>query len=61
MTGFNETLDQFYERLTVGRCYVVSGGTIKQANPQYNKRCNLEPTLGDRLARDGQNRDNPGP
>ena len=29
MTGFNETLDQFYERLQVGRCYVVSGGTIK--------------------------------
>ena len=47
MTGFNETLDQYYERLTVGRCYVVSGGTIKQANPQYNNTSHsCEITLG---------------
>jgi len=47
MTGFNETLDQFYDRLQVGRCYVVSGGTIKQANPQYNNTSNsCEITLG---------------
>ena len=47
MTGFNETLDQFYERLTVGRCYVVSGGTIKQVNPQYNNTSHsCEITLG---------------
>ena len=47
MTGFNETLDQFYDRLQVGRCYVVSGGTIKQANPQYNNTSHsCEITLG---------------
>ena len=46
MTGFNETLDQYYERLTVGQCYVVTGGIIKQAYcapAAYRTACCLLP------------------
>jgi len=47
MTGFNEQLDAFYERLVVGKVFLISGGQIKQANPQYNTtKHNCEITLG---------------
>lgn len=32
VTGFNESHDAFYEKITVGRCYIVSGGTLKGVN-----------------------------
>ena len=34
LTGFNEVLDTFYDRLEVGKCYLISQGQIKQANAQ---------------------------
>ena len=47
MTGFNEQLDAFYDRLTIGRVYLIGGGVIKQANQQYNTTGhNCEITLG---------------
>merc|ERR1719326_1343455 len=47
LTGFNEVLDQYYDRLIVGKVYLFTGGTIKQANPQYNNTSHsCEITLG---------------
>jgi len=37
MTGFNQEADQHYDNIEVGQCYQISGGTLKQANRQYNK------------------------
>jgi len=36
ITGFTETHTEHYERLAVGRCYEISGGTLKPKNAQYN-------------------------
>jgi len=37
VTGFNETYDQVYDMLTVGRVYMITGGTLKPKNAQYNQ------------------------
>ena len=36
MTGFNEVYDAHYDRLVVGRCYDIAGGSLKPRNQQYN-------------------------
>lgn len=35
VTGFNELLDSVFNTVHVGRCYLISGGTLKSANRQY--------------------------
>jgi len=37
ITGFNEVCDSYYDKITIGSCYIISGGTLKQTNAQYNK------------------------
>jgi replication factor A1 len=39
-TGFNEQVDRLFESLEEGGTYDISGGTIKPANPQYNRCAN---------------------
>jgi replication factor A1 len=36
ITGFQETFDAYYEKLCVGRCYLISGGSLKPKHPTYN-------------------------
>ena len=36
ITGFNETVEQHYDRMVSGRVYDISGGTLKPKNAQYN-------------------------
>eukprot|EP00052_Salpingoeca_macrocollata_P000789 m.22292 g.22292 ORF g.22292 m.22292 type:complete len:626 (+) comp10867_c0_seq1:86-1963(+) len=34
-TGFNESVDKLYDKLEVGKTYVITGGKVKQANKKY--------------------------
>ena len=37
ISGFNEVVDQYFDKLEVGKCFLISGGQLKAANPMYNK------------------------
>lgn len=34
-TGFNQEYDAVYDRIEPGRCYLISGGTLKPVNRQW--------------------------
>lgn len=36
VTGFNEQVDTFYERIEEGRCYLISGGVLKPVDKRYS-------------------------
>lgn len=36
MTGFNETVDKFYDLFQVGQVYSISGASIKLANKRFS-------------------------
>eukprot|EP00967_Tisochrysis_lutea_P150313 scaffold290604_cov35-Tisochrysis_lutea.AAC.3 len=35
ITGFNEQCDAFFDRITVGHCYAISGGQLKGVDKRY--------------------------
>lgn len=36
ITGFQELCDTVFDRVEVGKCYLISGGTLKAKNEQWN-------------------------
>lgn len=54
VTGFNELVDTVFDSVQVGRCYLISGGTLRPARREYsssnhayeimlNRNCTVDP------------------